>query len=181
MPSRRRNGLKPPYASADAWLVWRSPFTPPLEQIADLYRLRFCIEHRIRFAKQSFHWAELRVRTPDQFDRWTDLLMLTMAQLALAHPLVPERHLPWKSPHRPLTRNKCVGGWFRLSPNWEEGLQRHNLVENPQDDPKGCILHRQYAFWSFASHTTRPKRSQNQRESSLFMLSSDTLALHDYG
>ena len=87
----------------ELWLFWRSPFDPPLDQVADLYRLRFSIEHGIRFAKQSLHWAELRVRTPDQFGRWTDLLMLTMAQLVLAHPLVPQCRLPWESPRRPLT------------------------------------------------------------------------------
>ena len=94
----------------ELWLFWRSPFDPPLDQIADLYRLRFSIEHGIRFAKQSLHWVDLRVRTPDQFGRWTDLIMLTMSQLVLAHSLVPQRRLPWESPHRPLTPQQVRRG-----------------------------------------------------------------------
>jgi Transposase DDE domain len=56
----------------ELWLFWRSPFDPPLGQMANLYRLRFSIEHGIRFAKQALHWTDLRVRTVDQFERWAD-------------------------------------------------------------------------------------------------------------
>jgi hypothetical protein len=97
----------------ELWLFWRSPFAPPLDQVADWYRLRFSIEHGIRFAKQSLHWAELRVRTPAQFERWTDLIMLTLAQLVIACPLVPERRLPWESVTRPLSPQQVRRG---LSP-----------------------------------------------------------------
>jgi hypothetical protein len=94
----------------ELWLFGRSPFAPPLEHVADWYRLRFSIEHGSRFAKQSLHWTELRVRSPAQFEDWTDLIMLAMAQLVIARPLVPERRLPWESATRSLSPQQVRRG-----------------------------------------------------------------------
>jgi hypothetical protein len=94
------------------WLIWDSyrketatesvPPTPaPLPKIADYYAARFSIEHSFRFKKQNLLWAEPRLRTPEQFERWSDLIAAANNSLFLARELQICRRLPWEqSPAR---------------------------------------------------------------------------------
>lgn len=62
------------------------------------YIRRFDIEHTFRFAKQALGWTTPKVRTPEQADRWTWLILTALNQLRLARTLVADHRLPWQAP-----------------------------------------------------------------------------------
>jgi DDE superfamily endonuclease len=85
------------------WL-WCSTTELTNEQVNRLwqaYLRRFDIEHMFRFFKQTLGWTRPRVRTPDQADRWTWLIIAAHTQLRLARPHVEDHRRPWE---KPLTR-----------------------------------------------------------------------------
>ena len=80
--------------------------------------MRYLLEHTFRFIKQTLGWHTLRVRHPEQADRWTWLVLAAYTQLRLARALVADRRLPWERRHPPghLTPNRvrrAVGGSWR--------------------------------------------------------------------
>jgi hypothetical protein len=83
------------------WLWWHAPDGQPLD-LDFLWRAdvrRFDLEHTFRFLKQTRGWQTLRVRHPEQADRWTWLILAAYTQLRLARALVADRRLPWERPH----------------------------------------------------------------------------------
>lgn len=114
------------------WLWWRGPGQPDLAVIWRAYVHRFDLEHTYRFAKQTLNWVTPRVRTPQQADRWTWLVLLAYTQLRLARRALQERHLPWERPQLP-TRPA-------LTPNRARQAFPHVLLTlgTPANVPKPC-------------------------------------------
>ena len=95
------------------WLVWTGERTMPLEEIWHQYLRRFGIEHWYRFAKQRLHWTMPSLKTPEQSERWSDLMPLMTWQLWLARDLVTQYRLPWQSVTLNLSPGRvaqCVAG-----------------------------------------------------------------------
>ena len=86
-----------------SWLVWRGQTLPPLEQIEGLYRRRYSQEHGYRVDKQNLLWETPRLRTPTQFQTWTDLVACARNLLCLARPLAQAARQPWESARRQIT------------------------------------------------------------------------------
>ncbi len=84
-----------------SWFVWKGEQAAPLAQISPDYRLRYSQEHGYRLDKQVLLWDEPRLRTPEQTERWTQVLACAHNQLVLARPLVQGVYRPWE--HR-----RCV-------------------------------------------------------------------------
>ena len=80
------------------WLWWAGPAgtLPDLGICWRAYLHRFDIEHTLRFAKTTLGWVTPRVRTPEQADRWTGLVVAGYNQLRLARGLVADQRLPWE-------------------------------------------------------------------------------------
>jgi hypothetical protein len=74
-----------------------------LEQVPQRYGLRFSEEHLFRFLKQDLLWLAARVRTPEQFLRWSWIVALAFTQLYLARPLGLTALLPWEAKGRSVT------------------------------------------------------------------------------
>jgi hypothetical protein len=89
------------------WLWWAGPGTPDLAVLWRAYIRRFDLEHTFRFFKQSLHWITPRVRTPEQADRWTLLVLAAYTQLRLARSLVADQRLPWERPLAAGTLTPC--------------------------------------------------------------------------
>ena len=66
------------------WLVWVGIQMPSLAEIWQLYLGRFALEHWYRLAKQTWHWTVPKLSTPEQCQRWSDLMPLVTWQLWLA-------------------------------------------------------------------------------------------------
>ena len=88
------------------WLWWRGPGQPDLAVVWRAYVHRFDLEHTYRFCKQTLNWTTPRVRTPQQADRWTWLVILAYTQLRIARRTIEDVHLPWEPPQRP-DRRAC--------------------------------------------------------------------------
>lgn len=72
------------------------------------------IEHWYRLAKQTLHWTIPQLSTPEQCQRWSDLMPLLTWQLWLAKDLVRETCLPWQKPLSQLTPGRVAQSMLPL-------------------------------------------------------------------
>jgi DDE superfamily endonuclease len=101
----------------ESWFVWIGDPDADLVSIGLGYVLRFSHEHGYRFQKQSLLWDQPRLRTPEQFERWTHLVAIAHNHLVLARDLVEPVLRPWESKHRPATPqqvHRAMGKWLPL-------------------------------------------------------------------
>lgn len=100
------------------WLWWSGPGVPDLDVCWRAYLRRFDIEHTFRFAKNTLGWTTPALRTPEQADRWTSLMIGAYTQLRLARGLVDDHRLPWERPRQPdrLTPARVRRGFRQLEP-----------------------------------------------------------------
>lgn len=82
------------------WL-WAAGPAPDLDICWRAYLRRFDIEHTFRFIKNTLGWTTPSVRTPEQADRWTWLVVAAYTQLRLARSMVEDHRLPWERHARP--------------------------------------------------------------------------------
>lgn len=110
LPKRGGRALK------TLWLWWSGPGVPDLDVCWRAYLRRFDLEHTYRFAKQALGWTAPALRTPEQADRWTWLIVAAYTQLRLARGLVADDRLPWERPCDParLTPTRVRRGFRRL-------------------------------------------------------------------
>jgi len=71
-----------------SWFVWIGDQEADVAQIALGYVLRFGQEHGYRFDKQALLWEKPRLRTPEQFERWSHIVAMAHNHLVLARDLV---------------------------------------------------------------------------------------------
>jgi hypothetical protein len=143
------------------WLAWVGERRLPLETVWFKYLRRFGVDHWYRFAKQRLHWTLPNLRTPEQSERWSDLMPLMSWQLWLAKDLVIEHRLPWQSATMNLTPGRVAQSMFSVlveigtpaqppktrgkSPGWCKGNTRtkppryptiKKRVSRPKKSPK---------------------------------------------
>jgi hypothetical protein len=82
-----------------SWFVFRGEQMPAPSEISDMYARRYSQEHGYRVDKQNLLWETPRLRTPEQFQHWTDLVACVRNQLYLARPLAEVVRQPWESKH----------------------------------------------------------------------------------
>src|SRR5450756_2110511 len=70
------------------------------------------------FVKNTLGWTAPALRTPEQADRWTWLVVAAYTQLRLARGLVDDLRLPWERRRKPgrLTPARVRRGFRRLAP-----------------------------------------------------------------
>jgi hypothetical protein len=85
-----------------SWFVMLDDILP-LKDVASHYGLRFSQEHCYRFLKHDLLWTQVHVRTPEQFERWSWLVVTAFNQLCLARELGQALHRPWERKERPIT------------------------------------------------------------------------------
>jgi hypothetical protein len=93
-------------ADFDLDLLWRA------------YLRRFDIEHTFRYLKQQLGWTTPQIRTPEQGDRWTWLVLAAHAQLRLARRLTHDLARRWEKPIPPgrvLTPGRVRRGFPHLT------------------------------------------------------------------
>jgi hypothetical protein len=82
------------------WLWSSRPHTEPadVDRLWRMFLRRFDIEHTFRFFKQTLGWTRPRIRTREQGDRWTWLIIAAHTQLRLARNLAEDLRRPWEKP-----------------------------------------------------------------------------------
>lgn len=110
------------------WLWWSGPGTPDIDLCWRAYLRRFDIEHTFRFIKNTLGWTTPALRTPEQADRWTWLIVAAYTQLRLARCIVDDIRLPWEKRRDPseLTPARVRRGFRRL----------HAIIGTPASAPK---------------------------------------------
>ncbi len=94
------------------WFVFLGSEMPPLAQIAAVYARRYSLEHAYRVDKQALLWEQPRLRTPKQFEHWTDIVACVRNQLFLARPWAGGLRQGWESSRRastPQQVRRCMG------------------------------------------------------------------------
>ncbi len=86
-----------------SWFIWVGRTLIPLKHVWKTYRCRYGHEHGFHFDKQDLLWLEPRVRTPEQFQRWTDVVSIGRNQLVLARAEAKVQWHPWDAQDRPVT------------------------------------------------------------------------------
>jgi hypothetical protein len=94
------------------WFGWAG--NPPPEQWWHPYNRRYPVEHWYRFAKGRLHWVLPHLATPEQSERWSDLMPLLTWELWLARSIVQDCPLPWQKPHTHLTAGRVCQGMQNL-------------------------------------------------------------------
>lgn len=103
------------------WLWSSHPNAAPahVDRCWRAFLRRFDIEHTFRFLKQTLGWTRPRVRTAEQGDRWTWLIITAHAQLRLARALTEDLRRPWEKPAtepRRLTPARVRRGFRNIRP-----------------------------------------------------------------
>ncbi len=83
------------------WFGWVGEDPP--EHWWSFYAQRYAIDHWYRFAKGRLHWTQPRLATPEQAERWSDLMPLLTWELWLARQFVQDSPLPWQKPQTQLS------------------------------------------------------------------------------
>ena len=87
----------------ESWFVFRGQQPLALSEVSDMYALRFSQEHGYRVDKQTLLWETPRLRTPEQFQCWTDIVACVRNQLFLARSLSAVQRQPWEREARERT------------------------------------------------------------------------------
>jgi hypothetical protein len=99
-----------------SWFVWIGDHPADIVTVALGYVLRFSQEHGYRFDKQVLLWAQPRLRTPAQFERWSYIVAIARNHLVLARTLVAAELHPWESKQREPTPQQVRRGMRKLLP-----------------------------------------------------------------
>lgn len=97
-----------------SWFVWIGDQAVDVVQVALGYVLRFGQEHGYRFDKQCLLWEQPRLRTPEQFERWSHIVAIAHNHLVLARDLVQAERRPWESKQRMPTPQQVRHGMHKL-------------------------------------------------------------------
>jgi hypothetical protein len=95
--------VKPTAAPQTLWCIWVGETLPPLDQLAVIYLRRFAIEHGFRFDKQDLLWTATRLRTPEEVQRWTDIVSSVHNLLGIARSEASGLWRPWEPRGRSAT------------------------------------------------------------------------------
>ena len=141
----------------ESWFVWTGSDLLPLHQVPTGYKRRYSHEHGYRFDKQALLWSTPRLRTPEQFERWTDVVACVHNQLVLARPLGQACYRPWERRRMVVTPQQVRRAMPRIvaqlgtpapppqprgkSPGRAKGVHirpapRYKVVRKPKKKPK---------------------------------------------
>jgi hypothetical protein len=129
------------------WLIWIGFEPPSLNTVWQDYLRRFAIDHWYRFAKQRLHWTLPQLSTPEQSERWSDLMPLLTWQLWLARAEVKDSPLPWQKASSDLSPGRTANAFAPVlvvvgtpapapkprgkSPGWTAGQPRSRRIRYP--------------------------------------------------
>ncbi len=96
----RHRATDRPRDPRESWFLWDGSVDACVPEVALGYRRRYAHEHGYRFDKQGLLWAQPRLRTPAQFDRWSQVVAIVHNHLVLARPQVQAELRPWETSAR---------------------------------------------------------------------------------
>jgi hypothetical protein len=92
------------------WIAWVGEDPPDPKTWWQRYMRRYTVDHWYRFAKQRLYWTLPMVSTPEQGERWSDLMPLVSWQLWFARPIGIDHPLPWQKKQTDMTPGRVCQG-----------------------------------------------------------------------
>ncbi len=138
----------------DLWVAWVGSAPPPVAAWWRLYLRRFAVDHWYRFAKGPLHWTLPHLKTPEQAERWSDLMPFLTWELWLGRAVVADKPQPWQKSQTELTPGRVRQGMAGLlmqmgtpacppkprgkAPGWPTGklrqrAKRYTIVKKSQN------------------------------------------------
>jgi hypothetical protein len=87
-----------------------------IAQVALFYKLRFGQEHGYRFDKQALNWTLPRLRKPEQFDLWSQVVAIVHNLIVLARDIVVAELYPWENKQREPSPQQLRRGLGKILP-----------------------------------------------------------------
>jgi hypothetical protein len=122
------------------WLAWIGEEPPEPDTWWQRYMRRYTVDHWYRFAKQRLYWTLPMLATPEQGERWSDLMPLITWELWMARPIGVDKPLPWQKKQVEMTPGRVCQGMSdiftkigtptrlpkprRNAPGWQKGRSR---------------------------------------------------------
>jgi hypothetical protein len=122
------------------WVAWVGEEPPEPNRWWQYYLRRYPVEHWYRFAKQRLYWTLPMLSSPEQGERWSDLMPFITWELWLARPIGVDKPLPWQKKQADLTPGRVCQGMDDIfarigtpaqapkprgnAPGWTKGRQR---------------------------------------------------------
>ena len=148
----------------ESWFLRQGPADLQMSEIALGYRRRYSHEHGYRFDEQSLLWTRPRLRTSEQFERWSQIIAFVHNQLVLAAtPRCQPCCVPGKTSSVRRLPSRCGGLWRKLWYSWGPlpGLRNHAENRPAGQKARSCDLF--HAIRWCASPNQRPKSGGNRR------------------
>lgn len=151
--------------SHESWFVWSSSRPAPLPEICQHYARRFSQEHCHRFLKQDLLWSKPHLRTPEQFERWGQLVLLAFNQLVLLKEHNVRALRPWEQASKPITPRQLRRAMWALLCNVAP------LTRTPQPrglatgrKPGAVVTHAKLHYVTPKSHTKKRKKRKTDKK-----------------
>lgn len=122
------------------WIAWIGEEPPEPDTWWQRYMRRYTVDHWYRFAKQRLYWTLPMFSTPEQGERWSDLMPLITWELWLARPIGLDKPLPWQKTQAVMTPGRVSQGMSDIftkigtptqmpkprgnAPGWQKGRSR---------------------------------------------------------
>lgn len=111
-----------------------------ITQIALLYDLRFGQEHGYRFDKQALLWTVPRLRKPEQFDLWSQVVAIVHNLIVLARDLVVAELYPWENKQREPSPQQLRRGLGKILPQLGTPAPAPRLRGKSPGRPHGAAI-----------------------------------------
>jgi hypothetical protein len=92
------------------WIAWIGSEPPEHRTWWQYYMRRYTVDHWYRFAKQRLYWTLPMFSTPEQGERWSDLMPLITWELWFARPLGVDKPLPWQKKQTEMSPGRVCQG-----------------------------------------------------------------------
>lgn len=143
-----------------SWFIGLGPDPLPAAEVPTLYPCRYGIEHGYRFQKQRLLWDNPRLRTPEQFERWTQLVAVVENLLRLARPVVAPIVQPWERSPRPATPQQVRRGLKKILGTLGTPARPVQPRGKSPGRAKGATVQQARRFAVIKKSTPKPKKSR---------------------
>jgi hypothetical protein len=120
------------------------------------YLRRYTVDHWYRFAKQRLYWTLPMLSTPEQGERWSDLMPLITWELWLARPLRVDKPLPWQKNQDEMTPGRVCQGMNDIFAQIGTPTRLPKPRGKSPGWPKGCPRARRQRFEVVKKHHSSP-------------------------
>ena len=142
------------------WLAWIGEEPPEATTWWQRYLRRYPVEHWYRFAKQRLHWTLPMLSTPEQGERWSDLMPLITWELWLARSIGVDRPLPWQKKQAEMTPGRVCQGMSDIFALIGTPAQPPKRRGNAPGWPQGHPRQRRPRFEVVKKGKKKPKPAQ---------------------